>query len=49
MERGGTIDAASVETNADLDDDWITFHFRDRDPAVTPFKDPGADGQSIPV
>jgi hypothetical protein len=46
MERGGTIDAASVETNADLDDDWITFHIRDRDPAISPFKQRITDAPS---
>jgi hypothetical protein len=40
MAQHMTINAAQVEAQADQDDDWITFHFREYDPAIAPLKAP---------
>lgn len=37
LQRGMTIDAVNIEQHADEDDDWITFHFRSRDPAISAY------------
>jgi hypothetical protein len=38
--RGMTIESAIVESNADEDDDWITFHFEKTDPSIGSFRNP---------
>jgi hypothetical protein len=46
LKRGRTIDGLAIEPNPDLDDDWITIHFRDRDAAIATFRAPGSEGKS---
>lgn len=46
LKRGRTIDGVAIEPNPDLDDDWITIHFRDRDAAIATFKAPGSDSNT---
>lgn len=44
MRRPGmVIESATVDSRPDEDDDWVTFHFREGDPAVNPFKVPDRD------
>lgn len=38
LSQGRLIEKVEVEKSADSDDDWLVFHFSERDPAIAPFR-----------
>jgi hypothetical protein len=41
LDRGAMIDEVTVIPGGDEDDDWLEFHLREADPAITPFRRSG--------